>query len=327
MSTSMKILLLTTINDLYQEDYFELTILHGLRSLLGDRLIDVPRKSICYHDFYVKDKESLHGRGFTLLRNKFPDIPQELRDNYLDYCYDAVIVGQGHVWGEDPSERLSGITAKAVWILDGHDLYGQAPRLITHKGRIVIGSQYANSFKRELVEELPPELNVYPSGFGIPIETIRPINLSLKNQLFPRTVPSRSVFGVDEELGSRRHHVFHEEDEYFDDISRSWFGLTCMKGGWDALRHYEIIAAGTLLLFRDLKDKPKFCSPQNLPAPSYSSPEELNAIVHSLLPNGVPSEDYQRILTLQREWLISNGTTVARALDVVRVILKHLSKS
>ena len=103
-------------------------------------------------------------------------------------------------------------------------------------------------------------------------------------------------------------------------MSTSWFGLTCKKGGWDCLRHYEIIAAGALLLFKDYNLKPKQCSPQNLPCISYSSKEELDNIINTLIINGKPTQQYLNLLFKQREWLFSTGTTEARALKILQII-------
>ena len=47
----MKILFITTKNKNFQGDYLELTILNGLRKILGDNFIDFPRKKISYHDW------------------------------------------------------------------------------------------------------------------------------------------------------------------------------------------------------------------------------------------------------------------------------------
>jgi hypothetical protein len=320
----MRILFLTILSPQYQGDYMELTIFNGLRKILGENCIDVPRKDVCYHDFSKYPKPSLHGRGFTLLSYPIQDIDESLRNHYKDIDYDAVLVGHGHLYGEDHTTRLDGVRSKSIWILDGHDLFGRAPRLIEHNGKVVIGAQFRNSFKRELVEDLPPEFNVYPTGFGVPLEVIRPVNLARKTQLFQRTAPSRSLFGQDPELGTRLHHVFDSEEEYYDDMARSWFGLTCIKGGWDALRHYEIIAAGSLVLFRDFDSKPVRCSPQGLPALSYSTPEQLKSLVESLLQDGKPTSFYLSQLEMQRRWLFDHGTTTARASMVYQRILQHL---
>ena len=106
-------------------------------------------------------------------------------------------------------------------------------------------------------------------------------------------------------------------------MSKSWFGLTSKKGGWDSLRHYEIMASGSLLLFRDYDKKPEQCSPQNLPCFSYSTIEELEDLMNKLVVNGVPTDEYMNMLFEQRDWLLKYGTTESRALSIIKTIIKN----
>jgi hypothetical protein len=315
----MNILFLTTNSLDSQGDYLELTILIGLKELCGDRIIDFPKKKIIYGDFSLSEKNKLHGKGFTLLSKPLLDNFKENSISSLGKI-DAIIIGCGHQYGEsfDVSELKT--ISDNIWVLDGHDLYGNAKRKINYRGEELIGIQFFRSFKRELVEPYFQSAEVYPTGFGIPISQIREINLSNKVQLFQSTAPDSSLFKTQNDLGGINHHKFSNEEEYFNDISISWFGLSCKKGGWDCLRHYEILACGTLLLFRDYDEKPKYCSPQFLPCISYSSKEELFEIINKLLPNGVPSLEYFKLLKKQREWLLSHGTTKARAEFVLNVV-------
>ncbi len=308
----MKILFLTTKSKNNQGDYLELSILLGLKEILGNSLIEIPKKDIIYGDYSSIEKNKLHGKGFTLLSESVLDFEID-RTNLLNSKFEAVIIGCGHQYGE--KFNLSEIKkySKNIWVLDGHDLYGIADRKIYFEKESVIGIQFIRSFKRELIELPDVTQQVYPTGFGIPIKNIREINLLNKNQLFQSTAPDASLFRIQNDLGGALHHKFNDEEEYYNDIANSWFGLTCKKGGWDCLRHYEILASGTLLLFRDYKYKPANCSPQELPCLSYSSIEELYRIVERLLPNGVPSVEYFQLLKKQRDWLFEKGTTRSRA--------------
>ena len=151
-----------------------------------------------------------------------------------------------------------------------------------------------------------------------------PINLEEKSQLIQQTHPNYSNFETIRDIASgHKHHIFENEKNYYHDLSKSWFGLTCKKGGWDCMRHYEIIAAGTVLLFRDYEEKPKLCSPQNLPTISYSSKRELKKIMKSLVKKNKPTQEYLDLLNAQREWLHKTGTTTARAKYVLEIIEQH----
>jgi len=311
----MKVVFVTTINPSVQGDLLEISILNGMRSVLGANCIDFPRKKIMYHDFSDSPKNSLHGRGFSLLTTPLCDLTEEQRKIE---GITAIIYGSGHMYGEN---RIPELEEKCdnIWFLDGHDLYGNAPRKITHNNEEIIATQFERSFKRELVEK---GLNkVFPTGFGIPMERITQINLASKSQLFQKTAPDDSLFKTVKDFGGGfRHHIFNKEEDYYEDLSKSWFGLTCKKGGWDCLRHYEIIAAGSLLLFKDYDLKPKQCSPQDLPCISYSSQEQLEHIVSTLITDGQPTSHYIKLLLQQREWLFSTGNTQARALKILQTI-------
>jgi hypothetical protein len=47
-----------------------------------------------------------------------------------------------------------------------------------------------------------------------------------------------------------------EEDKYYEMYRKSMFAITMKKGGWDCLRHYEILASGCIPLFEDLEHCP-----------------------------------------------------------------------
>jgi hypothetical protein len=88
---------------------------------------------------------------------------------------------------------------------------------------------------------------------------------------------------VDEELcrALRRRmttYSFEDENEYFEDLRTSRFGISTKRSGWDCLRHYELAASGCALCFRDLDKKPETCAPHGLTAETaipYRNAEEL----------------------------------------------------
>ena len=241
---------------------------------------------------------------------------KDIKDREIfDKKFDFVLYGDGHIYGEEPfKEEIDKLATHGVWIIDGHDLYGYAKEKINYNGETVIGTQFDNCFKRELVDL--SKKNVYETGFGIPKHRIREIDLSIKDQLFQKTAPAHALF-QNENINSG--YIFTEEEEYYDDMSRSWFGLTSKKGGWDCLRHYEIMSAGALLLFRDYKNKPPRCSPQDLPCFSYSTPQELRDLMSRLVVDNTPTREYKEMLHEQRKWLEDNGTTNARANKVLEI--------
>ena len=256
---------------------------------MGDNCIDYPKKKILYNDWSEVEKSSLHGMGFSLYDPPIQDIADRNYDDVDVVVYGFIDNYKGN-YVSDKYPELDKLNKPIVYI-DGHD------------DAVVVKTP---CFKHELHEARP---DVYPMNLALPSAKVRKINLSSKTQLIQKTAPPFSRFGP-QILGipGRRLYIFDNEKDYYDDMSRSWFGLSCRKGSWDALRNYEIIASGTLLLFRDYDKKTELASPAGVPAVSYSSPAELKSIIDRLLPSGAPTQEYREILEAQRNWLLQNAT-------------------
>jgi hypothetical protein len=57
--------------------------------------------------------------------------------------------------------------------------------------------------------------------------------------------------------GQLNTYIYTEESDYYQDYQRSFFAFTKKKGGWDCLRHYEILASGCIPYFVDIDKCPK----------------------------------------------------------------------
>lgn len=88
---------------------------------------------------------------------------------------------------------------------------------------------------------------IHPISFGIPEELIVK-TISSKRKPFAQVIPG---------ITSTYFHLFNES-LYYIDLQQSLFALTYKKGGWDCLRHYEILAMGTLPLFLDIAQSPSY---------------------------------------------------------------------
>jgi len=85
----------------------------------------------------------------------------------------------------------------------------------------------------------------YPINFSIHSSKICDPNTLHKTKLLANIIP-----------GDATTYIFDNETDYYHDYNISYFGLTCKKGGWDCLRHYEILACGCIPLFKDLENCP-----------------------------------------------------------------------
>lgn len=90
-----------------------------------------------------------------------------------------------------------------------------------------------------------PVLNIFPISFGI-----------LDSEIVSQVPPKSKVLGRVIPGNMSTYFTLDEEALYYKDLQQSLFALTYKKGGWDCLRHYEILASGTLPLFLDIAECP-----------------------------------------------------------------------
>lgn len=89
---------------------------------------------------------------------------------------------------------------------------------------------------------------VHPIQFSIPeIKIVSEI--PFKDQDFSPLIP-----------GKISTYIYTEEEDYYENYQRSYFAFTWKKGGWDCLRHYEILASGCIPYFVDLEN----CNPNTM---------------------------------------------------------------
>ena len=266
------------------EEYLADSLLHGLRTLLGDAVVDVPRRDALYADY--PSKRELYGRGFTLYA-RMPDVDVD-RERPLERAlageFDLVVLPD--IWRNwEPWKqlrpRLSELREKGVQVVaidggDGPPMYPYGPSFWRH-GRLPRAHGRVPFFKREITP-LTGWLRFYglvppPPATKLIMRHVQPIAFSIPEEHLADASPERSklmaTHVVDPEVaevvpGTRTGYVFDEEADYFADLRASRFGITTKKAGWDCLRHYELAAAGCVPCFRDLHRKPRHCAPHGL---------------------------------------------------------------
>ncbi|AGE52380.1 hypothetical protein PBCVCvsA1_025R [Paramecium bursaria Chlorella virus CvsA1] len=86
---------------------------------------------------------------------------------------------------------------------------------------------------------------LYPITFSIPKEKI--VNkMTAKTKLISDLIP-----------GDKSTYIYDTEESYYAEYKKSLFAVTRQKGGWDCLRHYEIMACGAVPLFMDIENCPQ----------------------------------------------------------------------
>ena len=202
-------------------------LFHGLRQILGADVIDSQRLWFMYEsDVHGGRKRDLYGKGFSLY-GLLPDIPidredieAKLRNRYFD------IVVYGSVWRYlkfFPAVELL-YPRSRIALIDGED-HQMIRSDVVEKGVY---------FKREC---LRTSRRCIPINFALPKCRVREV-VAAKTKLLGSVIPGR--------LDT---YIYDDEHLYYEDYSRSIFGVTKKKDGWDCLRHYEILANGCIPLF------------------------------------------------------------------------------
>jgi hypothetical protein len=89
--------------------------------------------------------------------------------------------------------------------------------------------------------------NLFPITFSIPEEKIVS-DIPNKTFILANYIP----VGVGE-----RTYIYDHEIDYYNGYKNSLFAITKKKGGWDCMRHYEILACGCIPYFENLEKCPE----------------------------------------------------------------------
>ena len=313
----LRILFLT--ND--REDYLADGLLHGLRQLPGLEVVDYPRKECMYEggrQCKVAPEFGVRGGGFSLygvLTEPQGGIDRSfIWQRLAAGWFDAVLIGNvWRQWGFLLQWREL-FAAQPLLLLDGDDDQRLYPRSGTRLRQFGIGTGLTNllelpsthMFKRELTNRSRKwglRLNVHPLAFSIP-ESLISLKLPNKSQLFPSHIVDRDLSN---KLGASANYVFADEQSYRSDLASSRFGITTRSAGWDCLRHYEIAAAGAVICFRDLAQKPVGCAPHGLidglNCISYGSSDDLLKRI-----NALSLQEEVELQSLALAWAQSSST-------------------
>lgn len=108
-------------------------------------------------------------------------------------------------------------------------------------------------------------------------------------------------------------YVYFSEENYYQDYKRSYFAVTCKKGGWDCMRHYEILANGCIPYFLDLENCPEntmYFLPKNLIQEAMNLPGisyETKSIDHTLFDQAQYDQILQKLLDHTRSYLTTKA--------------------
>lgn len=83
----------------------------------------------------------------------------------------------------------------------------------------------------------------YPITFSIPeSKIINKENCLKKTRFIAPLIP-----------GDNTTYIYNTEKDYYESYQSSYYAITTKKGGWDCLRHYEILANNCIPYFVDIE--------------------------------------------------------------------------
>ena len=216
--------------------------------------------------------------GFTvcnlLSTGPIIELPEEINYKIQNKFYDKIIFSS--IWRDRTflDKVLKVYEKNKLVFLDGED-HENVYEPVVEKGYY---------FKRELNSIRG---DVKPISFAIP-DSLLNKNYFNKTQLFGCVFP-----------GKPDTYIFKNEQDYYLDYKRSYYGVTFKKGGWDCLRHYEILANNCIPYFINLENCPRnilhnwpkklllytneYAKSSLVPVEYFSILEELNCFVEKNL--------------------------------------------
>jgi hypothetical protein len=218
-------------------------ILHGLRSL-GHEVVDYPKAWYMYKSLKEKHWNNLipnegkaYGRGFTVA-GTFDVDPivgkvdrNNIEDKIKNHHFDLIIYGSSRRNLLFLEEVKNNYNKDKIIFIDGEDDADINWNLL----------KVGHYFKRELIYEN----EIFPIGFCIPKEKI--FNGKTEKSLqFAKMRPDR-----------KSTYIYENEEDYYIGYRIAKFGVTMKKGGWDCMRHYEIMANKCLPNFINIEGCPK----------------------------------------------------------------------
>lgn len=324
------------------QDYMADSLLHGLRTVLGDRVVDFPRRDVLYDDITDEQRSRAYGRGFTIF-GRLPEIEIDRRwalGRALEGSFDIVVIAEIHrdwgMWASfRPQLRRLRDNGTRLAVIDGGDsaaMYPYGPTwwrqmrpwpLPRAHGRV-------SFFKRELqpLTARLRHLGLVPASLGLRLlaRKVKPIAFSIpeehlasgdepKSKLLATHVVDPEVAELDP--GASQSYAFEREEDYYADLRASRFGITTRKAGWDCMRHYELAASGCVPCFRDLDRKPRLAGPFGLDetncVPYTDAPELLERL------DRIDDAQYARLRKGALRWARAN-TTRQRALEFLDAV-------
>lgn len=307
-------------------------LMHGIRTLLGEDAIDIPRMHYMYKDCNPDMLKLTGNNGFTLYAklddsDRLNSLRANLSNSYNSF--DLIIVIKPSCNIEILRELLllkkaNRLKAK-VALIDGDDSSRLFPftnfvyRFLNEFSLVFNRYHDFILFKREFVgfsdligitnnkligKFLSKVWKIETISMSIPSEVVEHPSCNIKTKDFTEYIVDSDVTKETGKIFSairEKRYLFHNEIDYYNDIRSSRFGITTKRAGWDCLRHYEYAAKGAVLTFKNFETKANTCAPFGLNSEnsiSYHSYEDLVAKI-----NAISYSKYEQMQLKMYDWI------------------------
>lgn len=227
--------------------------------------------------------------GFTICGkvNKGPiiDFAEGIVNKIQNHFYDKIVYSS--IWRDRMffQDVVKAYNKKDIIMIDGDD----------HDLIIDVIADKGIYFKRELHVD---RSDIKPIAMAIPDSILQLDSTPTKTQLFATVYPGRP-----------ETYIFKTEQSYFENYQKSYFGTTFKKGGWDCLRHYEIIGNKCIPYFIGLESCPKNTL--------FNWPKKLILKTNEYAKNNIAPQEYNELLEELYCYAKQNMTTSALAKYVI----------
>ena len=240
------------------------------------------------------DQHKIYGRGYTVF-GKLPSnkkeniivLPEEdLLKKLVGKYFDKIIYTS--IWRKNILYQnvLQNYEKDKIIVIDGED----------HTDVLNIAWNVLY-FKRELIAPFS--------------EICLPISFTFPSYHQPKMIDMEKKYFLAPCIPSvKKSYVFNTENHYYQQYAESYFGLTTKKGGWDCMRHYEIIRMGCIPYFPDIVDKPTLTMPNYPTLLQYKANKLFEICIQN--PALIENERNADLINIKLEfssWLSQYGTS------------------
>ena len=150
---------------------------------------------------------------------------------------------------------------------------------------------------------------------------IIPLAFSIPDEFIVKSIPEKDMLLASLIPGNTSTYVYgkHDEEKYYQMYRRARFAITRMKGGWDCLRHYEILMNGCIPLFKDLNECPDYTMT--------TYPKHLNDEAYQLYNNWTENSDNINKYNVLCEKFLEHTRKYCTSSYAAKIILDNTTNS